>query len=157
MTGKWKKIRSIFTIALSTAIIFTAVPEVSFVSNATQVYEITAGDEEPVVEVPMVSDGDAPIVEEPTVSDGDASVTDEPTVSDGDSTLDPELYQSKKLKIKSLQNTIYTGQKNIKAAVIGYESTTSDDGLGYQVSSITYSGASCLKHITVDTDDPNAL
>lgn len=183
MTGKWKKIRSIFAIALSTAIVFTAVPGGSFVSNAAQVYEITAGDEDPVVEAPVtedpadpeelnmevpvvsggdvaeptISDGDAPIVEEPTVSDGDASVTDEPTVSDGDSTLDPELYQSKKLKIKSLQNTIYTGQKNIKAAVIGYESTTSDDGLGYQVSSITYSGASCLKHITVDTDDPNAL
>lgn len=169
MTGKWKKIRSIFAIALSTAIVFTAVPGGSFVSNAAQVYEITAGDEEPVVEVPMVSDGDAPIVEEPTLSGGDAPVveeptvsggdlvTDEPTVSDGDSTLDPELYQSKKLKVKALNTTVFTGQKEVKVAQIMYEETTSSKGLGFAFTGIKCEGLVYNGGLTFDTDNPDVF
>ncbi|MGN0384834.1 MAG: hypothetical protein ACI4EX_03030 [Lachnospiraceae bacterium] len=179
---KWRVARSLLAITLSAAVAFTAVPETSFVSNAAEAYEVTAPDEEPVVEAPVT---DAPVVDAPVVSGGDVTepvtpeepvtdpttpadpvedpavpgepVVEEPTVSDGDSTLDPELYQSKKLKITPKQTTVFTGQSDVLVAQIGYESTTSDDGLGYEVSSITYEGQEYSYGLSYDNENPDAL
>ncbi|MGN0384835.1 MAG: hypothetical protein ACI4EX_03035 [Lachnospiraceae bacterium] len=196
---KWKKLRSLLAVTLSAAIVFTAVPQTAFVSNAAQAYEVTAPDEEPaapvaeipVADTPAVSDEDetnpatptAPGAETPTVSDGDGTdpatptdptaptdpttpvdpeipgepIVDEPTVSDGDVVLDPELYQSKKLAIKAKQTTIYSGQQNVLAAQVGYEKTTSDEGLAYKVTGITLNGMDMTSYITCDTSNPEEL
>lgn len=182
---QWKKLRALLAVTLSAAIVFTAVPQTAFVSNAAEAYEVTASEEEPtapVAEAPAVSDGDetnpatptvpgVPIVDEPTVSDGDGTdpatpadpeipgepIVDEPTVSDGDVVLDPELYQSKKLKVTAKQKIIYTGQQDVQAALIGYERTTSDEGLAYEVTGITLNGLDMTDCVTCDTSNPEEL
>ena len=185
--NKWKKLRSLLAVTLSAVIVFTAVPQTAFVSNAAEAYEVTSPAEEPaapvaetpVADTPAVSDGDetnpatptAPGAETPTVSDGDGTnpatpadpeipgepIVDEPTVSDGDVVLDPELYQSKKLKITAKQTTIYTGQQNVLAALVGYEKTTSDEGLAYKVTGITLNGLDMTDCVTCDTSKSEEL
>ena len=184
---KWKKLRALLAVTLSAAIVFTAVPQTAFVSNAAEAYEVTAPAEEPaapvaetpVADTPAVSDGDetnpatptAPGAETPTVSDGDGTdpatpadpeipgepIVDEPTVSDGDVVLDPELYQSKKLKVTAKQKIIYTGQQDVLAALIGYERTTSDEGLAYEVIGITLNGLDMTDCVTCDTSKSGEL
>lgn len=159
---KWKRLNPLLALALCAALMVTAVPQSAFISNAAEAYKVTASDEEAVLDSPVVSEGDAPVVSEgdaPTVSDGDAPVMDEPgdapviedptledpameepAVSDGDFTLDPEEFQTKKLRIKPVKTTIYSGQSNVLAAKVIYESSTTDEGKGFTVTDISYQG-----------------
>ena len=129
--------------------------------------DVTAPDagKEPVENAPTVSGGDVsapdvtapdagkePVENVPTVSDGNV-----PAVSAGDLNAQIQEYQGKKLRIKTKQTTIFTGQNDVIAAQIGYEKTTKDEGYGYVVTDVRYSGLDASSVFNFDTSNPEEL
>ena len=163
MIGRWKKIRSFLAITVSAAMIVTAMPELKIVSHAAKTEEtvteetvaVSGGEETvPAVSggdegVPFVSGGDegVPFVtggdeKVPAVSGGDEAlpVVEEPAISGGDDIIDPETFQTGKLRVRPLQTTVYIGQKYVEVAKIIYENTTQDSGRGFSVRGVTLNG-----------------
>ena len=144
---KWKKLCHLIAVVLSIAVIITEVLQVPIISyaageNVTGEFAVSGGD------------GAEPVATD--VSGGDVVA---PTVSGGDSAWEIEEYQSKKLKISAVKTTVFTGESNVIAAKIGYESTTSDEGYGYRVSEISMNGLNLTYYsdITCDTSNPEEL
>ena len=70
-----------------------------------------------------------------------------------DFTMEPDLFQSKKLKVNMVNNSVCAGQQDVLVAQIEYESTTSDFGLMYSIQEFTYNGMSMYDKITLNTDN----
>ena len=160
---KSKRLRHLIALTLSVLMLLCTIPESALISYAMEnrdvETELEVDNTETLVEEPtetLVEEPTETLVEEPAETPVEEPI-EIPTEESGDEDIsDVETYQSKKLSVKVKKSKLYNGESDALVATIGYENTTIDEGLGYQVVSIQKNGVA-TDEISVDNSNPYEL